>query len=111
MYVFLISISSCLHAGHGLPAGLAEVEMIERAREKRKWLTTLPDIADESQVATRMKMMEEQELKEWVVREEEIEKLQAERLELLQQLLIQRDQARKGDLEFVVFSSFSNSPS
>lgn len=24
-------------AGHGLPAGLAEVEMIERARAKRAW--------------------------------------------------------------------------
>ena len=34
----VIIIELVLHAtGHGLPAGLAEVEMIERARQKRAW--------------------------------------------------------------------------
>ena len=32
---FIVKEFSCL--GHGLPAGLAEVEMIERARAKRAW--------------------------------------------------------------------------
>ena len=34
--VYLLSCS-----GHGLPAGLAEVEMIERARAKREWLVSI----------------------------------------------------------------------
>lgn len=34
----VIIIELVLHTtGHGLPAGLAEVEMIERARQKRAW--------------------------------------------------------------------------
>ena len=60
--------------GHGLPAGLAEVEMIERAREKRAWEATLPPLSDPSQSEKRRKMMEEQERKDWAYREQEIEK-------------------------------------
>ena len=61
-------------SGHGLPAGLAEVEMIERARAKRVWEATLPPLSDPSQWEKRRRMMEEQERKEWAFREEEIEK-------------------------------------
>ena len=57
----------------GLPAGLAEVEMIERAREKRAWEATLPPLSDTSQLEKRRRMMEEQERKEWAFREQEIE--------------------------------------
>ena len=60
--------------GHGLPAGLAEVEMIERARAKRAWEATLPPLNDLSQLDKRRKMMEEQERKEWAFREGEIKK-------------------------------------
>jgi len=60
--------------GKGLPAGLAEVEMIERAREKRKWEATLPPIQDLEKTELRRKMMAEQETKEWAFRESEIEK-------------------------------------
>ena len=62
------------YSGHGLPAGLAEVEMIERARAKRAWEATLPPLNDPSQWDKRRRMMEEQERKEWSFREEEIEK-------------------------------------
>ena len=41
-------IQSHLRTGHGLPAGLNEVEIIERARAKRQWLTTLPPLEDTS---------------------------------------------------------------
>lgn len=58
--------------GKGLPAGLAEVEKIERAREKRKWEATLPPISDPSQFERRRAMMEEQERIEWEYRENEI---------------------------------------
>ncbi|KAI8509247.1 Cilia- and flagella-associated protein 91 [Branchiostoma belcheri] len=78
--------------GRGLPAGLAEVEMIERARAKRAWEATLPPLNDVSQLDKRRKMMDEQERKEWAIREAEIEKLQEARLEVLKKLLQQREQ-------------------
>lgn len=76
----------------GLPAGLAEVEMIERARFKRQWEASLPPLNDVSQLERRQRMMEEMERYEWAQREEEIEKLQAARLEVLKRLLRQRQE-------------------
>ncbi|KAL3885253.1 hypothetical protein ACJMK2_025341 [Sinanodonta woodiana] len=81
-----------LSYGRGLPAGLAEVEMIERARAKRAWEATLPPLNDLSQLEKRQKMMDEMERKEWALRESEIEKLQEARLEVLKQLLKQREE-------------------
>ncbi|KAK9969690.1 hypothetical protein ABG768_027842 [Culter alburnus] len=81
--------------GRGLPAGLAEVEMIMRARMKRAWEATLPPLDDLSQLDKRRKMMEEMERKEWAFREEEIEKLQEARLTLLVQLLRQREEKQE----------------
>ena len=76
----------------GLPAGLAEVEMIERARQKREFEASLPPITDEASFALRKQMMEEQELREWSHRENEIDKLQEERLSLLHTAIHERDQ-------------------
>ena len=59
--------------GRGLPVGLAEVEMIERARAKRVWEASLPPINDPTQWEKRFKMMTEMERKEWLFREQEIE--------------------------------------
>ncbi|KAM7322104.1 hypothetical protein ACRRTK_018945 [Alexandromys fortis] len=78
--------------GRGLPAGQAEVEMIERAREKRAWEATLPPLNDSLQVEKRRKMMNAMERKEWAFREGEIEKLQDLRLEVLKQLLRRREE-------------------
>ncbi|XP_009703390.1 PREDICTED: protein MAATS1 [Cariama cristata] len=78
--------------GRGLPAGLAEVEMIERAREKRAWEATLPAMDNASQIAKRRKMMDDMERKEWAFREQEIEKLQEVRLEVLKKLLWRREE-------------------
>ncbi|NWU97021.1 CFA91 protein, partial [Upupa epops] len=78
--------------GRGLPAGLAEVEMIERAREKRAWEATLPAMNDVSQIAKRRKMMNDMERKEWAFREQEIEKLQKLRLEVFRKLLQTREE-------------------
>ncbi|XP_015413985.1 PREDICTED: protein MAATS1 [Myotis davidii] len=76
--------------GRGLPAGQAEVEMIERAREKRAWEATLPPLTDISHFEKRRKMMNEMERKEWAFREQEIQKLQEIRLEILKELLRKR---------------------
>lgn len=78
--------------GRGLPAGQAEVEMIERAREKRAWEATLPPLNDSLHVEERRKMMNCMERKEWAFREGEIEKLQDLRLEVLKQLLRRREE-------------------
>ncbi|XP_006090979.1 cilia- and flagella-associated protein 91 [Myotis lucifugus] len=76
--------------GRGLPAGQAEVEMIERAREKRAWEATLPPLTDTAHFEKRRKMMNEMERKEWAFREQEIERLQEIRLEILKELLRKR---------------------
>ena len=60
--------------GRGLPAGLEEVEMIERARLKRAWEATLPPLNDLTQLEKRKRMMDEMERKEWAFREQEIER-------------------------------------
>jgi len=75
--VYLYGVDGLINGcfpGCGLPAGLAEVEMIERARMKRAWEATLPPLDDLSQIDKRRRMMEEMERKEWAFREEEIEK-------------------------------------
>ncbi|XP_072441404.1 cilia- and flagella-associated protein 91 [Chiloscyllium punctatum] len=82
---------AALKFGRGLPAGLAEVEMIERARAKRAWEATLPPLSDRSQLEKRKRMMEAMERNEWAFREQEIEKLQEIRLDVLMKLLSQRE--------------------
>ena len=69
-----LQVVALMCVGHGLPAGLAEVEMIERARAKRAWEASLPPLSDSSQLEERRRMMEEQERKEWAFREGEIKK-------------------------------------
>ncbi|EGW13237.1 AMY-1-associating protein expressed in testis 1-like [Cricetulus griseus] len=78
--------------GRGLPAGQAEVEMIERAREKRAWEGSLPPLSDIFHFEKRREMMNAMERKEWAFREGEIEKLQDLRLEVLKQLLRRREE-------------------
>uniref|UniRef100_A0A3Q3XD69 Cilia- and flagella-associated protein 91 n=1 Tax=Mola mola TaxID=94237 RepID=A0A3Q3XD69_MOLML len=81
--------------GCGLPAGLEEVEMIQRARAKRAWEATIPPPDDFSQLHRRRQMMEELELQEWVFREGKIQKLQEARLAVLKNQLRRRDEAWK----------------
>lgn len=80
--------------GHGLPAGLAEVEMIERARARRAWEATLPPADDPYSAVERAKQMEIQEIKELKFREEEIQRLQDERLEVLQNLIVDLEEQK-----------------
>ncbi|KAK7939263.1 hypothetical protein WMY93_002589 [Mugilogobius chulae] len=90
----LLTLAS-LSWGNGLPAGLAEVEMIERARAKRAWEATLPPLDDLSQLDKRRRMMEEMEAKEWAFREGEIQKLKEARLAVLTDLLRRRDEIQQ----------------
>jgi len=81
-----------LSYGRGLPAGLAEIEMIERARIKRAWEASLPPLNDLEKLDQRRKMMDEQERKEWAFRESEIEKLQTTKLQVLKKMLKNREE-------------------
>ena len=76
----------------GLPAGTAEVEMIERARAKRAFEASLPPTTDVSSFEIRRQMMEEQETREWKAREAEIDRIQARRLAMLERALEEREQ-------------------
>jgi hypothetical protein len=69
--------------GQGLPASKTEMEIIELTREKRAFEFALPPTSDEGNFNLRRKLMEHQETLEWLRREEEIKKIQNERLELL----------------------------
>ena len=69
--------------GKGLPASMAEMEMIEQMREKRAFENALPPTSDEACFILRRRLMEEQEFREWNKREEDIKRLQNERLNLL----------------------------
>ena len=80
-----------LRFGRGLPASLTEMEVIEQMREKRAFGNALPPTSDEACFILRRKLMEEQEVREWNKREEDIKRLQNERLNLLQSALVERE--------------------
>ncbi|XP_005038560.1 PREDICTED: protein MAATS1 [Ficedula albicollis] len=78
--------------GRGLPAGQAEMEIIDRIREKHAWEAALPPMDSPSNIAKRLKMMEVMERKEWAYREEEIDKLQKVQMEVFKKLLQRREE-------------------
>ncbi|KAJ1551277.1 Cilia- and flagella-associated protein 91, partial [Nowakowskiella sp. JEL0078] len=78
--------------GAGLPVGMAELEMIERARAKRAWEASLPKVVSQETFEKRLKMMEEMELLEWQEREEEICWMHEARLAILSKVIQQREQ-------------------
>ena len=82
---------SALSFGQGLPASVVELDMIERARAKRVWEQSLPEVVDEESFQRRLRMMEEMELIEWKERENEIERLQEARLEILTNVIKERE--------------------
>jgi hypothetical protein len=81
-----------LKFGDGLPPGLQEVRRIEKMREKRAFESTLPPIDDLERLPLRQKMIEEWEEKEWQDRELEIQSVQDERLVLLEEALLAREE-------------------
>lgn len=87
--------------GAGLPAGPIEIEMIERARARRKWEESLPPLNGSSPAALdkRRKMMAEQEKKQWQWREQNLERMHKVRLELLAQALNDRNEMKEEQTE------------
>lgn len=81
--------------GAGLPATEAELQIIERTRQKRLFQQMLPPPCDEFGMEVRVQLMEAQEFREWADREKTIRELQEKRLQLLQQALMERDMNRE----------------
>jgi len=85
---------SHLTYGNGLPASEAEVEVIERTRQKRFEESLLPPATDAQSFALRTRLMAAAEMKEWAERERQIEELQNRRIEILTGLLEKREKDR-----------------
>ena len=77
--------------GSGLPASMIEMDLIEKMREHKAFQNALPPTSDEACFTLRRRLMEEQEHREWDSREEEIKRVQNERLNLLQSALVERE--------------------
>jgi len=81
--------------GTGLPATEAELQIIERTRQKRLFQQMLPPPSDDFSLEVRMQLMEVQEFREWADREAQIKDIQARRLQLLREALAKRDESRE----------------
>lgn len=55
--------------GHGLPAGVHEVEIINRMRMKRAWEAILPPMDNQTNIRTRTTIIEAMEIDDWAFRE------------------------------------------
>jgi len=77
--------------GNGLPIGLREVQIIENARQKRAFEDSLPPMTDEASYEIRRRLMAKQEQLQFRRREEEIQELQDQRLQLLEAALVEKD--------------------
>ncbi|CAH1119833.1 unnamed protein product [Phaedon cochleariae] len=74
--------------GSGLPAGMHEVRLIERARMKSAWEKAIqPSIEDAHSLVQFRDYQEALERDEWAFREEEIKEVQELRLKLLEEML------------------------
>lgn len=63
-----------LKYGNGLPASITELDRIEMKREQTWFELALPPISDESSFNLRRKLMEDQEMREWKKKEDEIKR-------------------------------------
>jgi len=86
----VLSIAN-LQFGKGLPASMEEMDLIAQMREKRAFENALPPTSDEASFYLRRNLMEQLEVREWNKREEDIKRVQNERLNLLQSALVERE--------------------
>lgn len=90
--------------GNGLPAGLNEIDHIDKLRAKRAFEASLPAIDDLEQLPIRQQLIEEWEEKDWAERCNEIAGLQAERLAFLEEAIECREQRRDEEVQAIVQS-------
>eukprot|EP01063_Lacrimia_lanifica_P015945 TRINITY_DN22595_c0_g1_i1.p1 TRINITY_DN22595_c0_g1~~TRINITY_DN22595_c0_g1_i1.p1 ORF type:complete len:709 (+),score=329.78 TRINITY_DN22595_c0_g1_i1:270-2129(+) len=84
-----------LRYGAGLPAGIAEVEMIDRVKRRTQVESQLPQGPDEGAMHTRLQALEELEQVEWGEREAHIKQLQEKRLAQMAHALEKREAKRE----------------
>ena len=82
----------------GRPGNTRRRQPRQRARQKREFEASLPPTTDEASLNLRRKMMSEQEMREWNVRETEIYAQQSEKLAAFDAQL--RSQAEARDLHY-----------
>jgi len=75
----------------GLQLGVKEVNMIEMSRAKRLLTLSLPPITDEASLELRKRLMEQQEVAEFQVRETEFDSMRQKRLAVLRLAIDERD--------------------
>ena len=80
---------------NGLTIGKKEIEMIEHARAKRELETSLPPFTDEASMLLRKKLMENQEMKEFRLRESEIDAKREAKMVQLERALRDRDESNE----------------
>lgn len=80
---------------NGLPMGEKEMAMIEFARAKREMEMNLPPFTDEASLNLRKRLMESQEMREFHIREQEIDALREEKLQKLQEAIQDREESNE----------------
>jgi hypothetical protein len=80
---------------NALPLGEKEIELIEYARYKREMESSLPPFTDEASLNLRKRLMEQQELREFRMREKEMDKAREEKLKTLEQALRDREESNE----------------
>lgn len=80
---------------NGLPLGKKEIEMIEYARAKRDMESNLPPFTDEASLILRKKLMEKQEMREFKLRETEIDSKRQAKLAQIEKALIEREESNE----------------
>jgi hypothetical protein len=93
--VLEVQILEGLTFTNGLPAGKKQIEMIEHARKKKALEEALPPGTDEASLTIRKILMEEQEMRDFILREAEMDRAHAFRLETLRQAITERDQGNE----------------
>ncbi|RYH16590.1 hypothetical protein EON65_29825 [archaeon] len=77
----------------GLPLGEKEIAMIEYARAKQDMEVNLPPFTDEASLILRKKLMEQQEMREFKMREIEIDQARHERVKKIEMALAEREES------------------
>lgn len=91
----VLLIKDLTYASGGLPLGKKEIEMVEYARKKKELNMNLPPFTDEASMLFRKHLMEQQELREFNMREAEMDSKREARLVQLQQALMDRNESNE----------------
>lgn len=87
--VFMASHLSYTNAT--LPVGLEEVDELERIMKKQQLEANLPEAVDEKSLEKRRQIIEKSEAAEWAHRENQLKQIQAQRLDMIEDHLSQRN--------------------